>query len=89
VLGTIDPWVATGSGRDPKIQKSVATQNKNPVATGYGSRPQKKIRSRPKKKIRLRPATGRDPGKESGRDRQRVTTGILDRSDPKYNFFKN
>jgi hypothetical protein len=61
VLGTIDPWVATGSGRDPKIQKSVATQKKNPVTTDHGSRPKIKFRSRP--------TTGRDPEKISGRDR--------------------
>jgi hypothetical protein len=28
---------ATGSGRDPKIQKSFPTQKKNPVATDHGS----------------------------------------------------
>jgi hypothetical protein len=68
-------------GRDPKIQKSVATQtkktghdrprvatqNKNPVATDHGSRPRKNIRSRP--------TTGRGPKKKFrsrpvvGRDR--------------------
>jgi hypothetical protein len=80
VLGTIDPWVATGSGRGPKNQKSVATQKKTPVATDHGSRPKIKIRSRPK--------TGRDPEKKSGRNPWSVATGILDRSDPRYNFKK-
>jgi hypothetical protein len=70
-------------GRDPKKKSGhdrprVATQNKNPVATDHGSRPRKNIRSRP--------TTGRGPKKNSGRDPWSVATGILDRSDPRYNF---
>jgi hypothetical protein len=57
-------------GRD---RPRVATQKKNPVATGQGSRPKKNIRSPP--------TTGRDPEKKSGRDR-----GLRSRSG-RENFF--